>query len=264
MSDSTRRQGRRLVQGVTSQGLSSLSNFLLVVAVARTSSPDEFGAFAIVYSIAVLALLALRGAVGETLVVTGRADANDAPPALGAGMSLGLSAGTALAVVGLLLPPGDFRPWLLALGTGLPVLALQDAGRYVGFARQQPAIAIVSDAVWLTLQLIAWTALAILDRSSAPSLLVAWWLAAGLASVVVVRSTGTPAPISGLRWLGRNRRIASSFAAESLLSSGASQAAVYAVGGAAGLAAAGTLRGTQTLYGPVRAISAGIEAVALP
>jgi O-antigen/teichoic acid export membrane protein len=254
---------QRILLGIGSQGLSSISNFALFVLVARSSTVEEFGAFAISYSIAVLCILAVRAGVGETLAVTITCT-EDQQAALGAAVVVGGGLALGWALVAVALPVGVLRDWFLLFSLGLPLLTLQDAGRHIGFATQAPRVAMTSDAIWLSCQILAWSVLAAASRATAPALLIAWWASAALAAAALVTKTGLPAFRRGGVWLKFHSRLAGSFIAESLLTSGASQSAVYAVGALAGLPAAGALRASQTLYAPVRAAASGVESVALP
>ena len=60
---------RRVGWGVGDQALSSLTNFFMGILVARTVSPDDFGAFSLAFGAYVLALVVSRGLTGEPLVV---------------------------------------------------------------------------------------------------------------------------------------------------------------------------------------------------
>jgi O-antigen/teichoic acid export membrane protein len=254
---------RRVVAGLGSQGLSSISNFALVVVVARATSPQAFGAFAIAYSLVLLLIGGLRGAVGETLSVTLR-HRSDGSAGMGAALLLGGAAGLVLAGLGALWPSEDLRPWFLTFAAGLPILALQDAGRFVGFATQRPGVAAISDGLWLTCQVGGWIALAFLGPVDGHAVVLVWWSAAGLAAAFALKMTGKPAVAAGWRWLRRHRAIASSFGSETVIALGGTQAAIYALGWFAGLPASGALRGAQSLYGPVRSFSTGVASVALP
>jgi O-antigen/teichoic acid export membrane protein len=259
----TRSLGRRVLTGLGSQGLSSVSNFALVVVVARTSTPREFGAFSIAYSLALLTIVGIRGAVGETLSVMIH-DRSDGAAALGASLLIGTATGLTVGLLGILWPEPGLKPWLLSFAVGLPLLAMQDAGRFVGFASGRPGVAALSDGIWLTLQVVLWLAFAASGALTGISALMGWWLSAGIAALMVSGVTRRPAILAGWHWLKRYRPVASSFGSETMISLSGNQAAIYALGFVAGFPAAGALRAAQSLYGPVRSFSAGIASVALP
>ena len=64
-----RRGGRRLGWGAADQGMSSLTNFLLSVYVARTLGAVAFGAFSLAYVTYAFALNASRGLCTDPFVV---------------------------------------------------------------------------------------------------------------------------------------------------------------------------------------------------
>jgi len=251
----------RLLQGLGSQGLSSISNFALVVAVARTSSAREFGAFSIAYSMALVVILITRASVGETLAITGGQRSRDA---LGGSLVLGLAASGAFLALGVIWPDPLLGRWLLLFAAGVPLLVLQDGVRHVGFAWHRPQLATATDGAWLGLQFGFWAVLVASDRGEPAALLIGWWAASGLAAAVLLPTVGRPALLAGVGWLRERRRLAASLGAEAALYQAGSQGTVYALGLVAGLPAAGALRGAQSLYGPVRSIASGIGSVALP
>jgi O-antigen/teichoic acid export membrane protein len=144
-----------------------------VVVVARTSTPREFGAFSIAYSLALLTIGGIRGAVGETLSVMIH-DRSDGAAALGASLLIGTATGLTVGLLGILWPEPGLKPWLLSFAVGLPLLAMQDAGRFVGFASGRPGVAALSDGIWLTLQVVLWLAFAASGALTGISALMGW------------------------------------------------------------------------------------------
>lgn len=258
---------RRLIEGLGSQGLSSISNFALVILVARTSTREAFGAFAIGYSVLWLAHGAIRGFVGETLVVTiaGRTGSKrDTAPALGAAVLLGLAAAVVVGGVGSVWPHPLLGRWLLIFAVALPVLVLQDACRFAAFALHRPSIAATSDGAWLAFQVVAWGSLAAVGVVDAETLTIAWIVACGGAAAAVMRDVGSPSLRTGANWIARHAQLGASFTTEAFLSLGTTHATTYAVGIAAGLPAAGALRAAESLYGPLRSLAWGLRSIALP
>src|SRR5262245_46435254 len=60
---------RRAGWGVADQGLSSLTNFLLGVLVARATNPADFGAFSLVFATYAIALNVPRALASEPMTV---------------------------------------------------------------------------------------------------------------------------------------------------------------------------------------------------
>jgi O-antigen/teichoic acid export membrane protein len=252
---------RRTFQGLLSQALSSASNFALVVVIARTATPEVFGAFAVAYAATQLLVLMARSAIGDTLAVT---DTSERRPAVGAAVVLALAASAIVTGVGLLWPQPLLGRWLAIFAASLPVLAWNEVQRGAAFALQRPAVAAASDGIWVAVQVTGWVVAFTADAAT-PVVLLTVWVAGGVAGgVVVSRWLGVPTVRGAFGWLSRHRRLAGGFAAEMLMPIAAMQAAMYAVAIVAGLAAAGGLQGAQSLLGPVRTMQAGVAAVALP
>lgn len=250
----------KLTQGVGSQGLNSLSNVALVIAVARTSTPEEFGAFSIAYTMASLVVPVLRSSVGETLVVTNPEEKRAAIGAsllVGSGFAVGMAASAVLA-------SGSLAGWMLAMAAALPLLVLHDASRFVGFALTRPQVAVKADLVWVSVQAGTWTAAIVLGYGSVATLFGLWVVGAGAAIASVRSHVGAPALSEGLRWMRLHRRLASGFALDRVMGLGPPHATLYVIGGVVGLPAAGAMRGMQTLYGFYRPLLQGAASVALP
>lgn len=250
----------RMVQGVASQGLYSLSNVALVVAVARTASSAEFGAFSIAWALATLVIQVLRAGVGETLAVT---DPDRGRDAMGASLlaSAVLAAGM---VVASTFMSGHLSGWTLAMAAAVPLLAVQDATRFIAFATHRPDVAVTSDAVWLAMQAVGWTVAIIAGLGTVGVLFAVWAAGAATATLVARRRIGLPSLSGGIAWGRRHGRMASALAVDTVLGLAPSQSTLYAVGFAVGLPAAGAMRGIQSLYGPFRTLLQGVASVALP
>lgn len=127
------------------QVLSSGTNFLAVVVVARHATPKQFGIFSILLITFYLAT-GFNRSVPHAIAMTMEWDDERSrsgyfflPP-----VAVGTAATLALAVTFALLDRSWVAPALLLL----PML-LQDATRMHAFAIQKPHLALLSDAVWL-------------------------------------------------------------------------------------------------------------------
>src|SRR5215469_7342031 len=94
-----RRMGARLSWGVADQGVSSLTNFVLNIFVARSLGAEQFGAFSLAYVTYGVAINASRGLSIEPLLV--RFSATDmktwrraASGSTGTALLVGLATGT--------------------------------------------------------------------------------------------------------------------------------------------------------------------------
>ena len=263
------RAGRRAFWGLFDQALSSLTNFALVLIVARHASPREFGGFALVFSI-YLVLIGLGQALAtgplsvRYAAAAGQDFAEAAKRATGSAVALGSVSGAACIVIGFLTPAFVGIP-LIVLGAALPGLLLQDAWRFVFVAQGHPEKAALNDAVWVCLQAVGLPILVIAHISS-PAAYLAVWGGAGTAAAILgsVQSGWFPAVSSSVSWLQRHRDIALRYALESVVVRGSLQAALMVLGAVSGLAALGSLRGAQVLFSPLNSLYLGGLFVAVP
>ena len=150
---------RRLGWGVADQGISSLSNFALGLFVARSFGASSFGAFALAFITYTVVINAARGLATDPLLVRFSGDVVNrwrraTSAATGTALVVGVAAGALCVVAGLLLPD-PLGPAFVALGIGLPGLALQDSWRFAFFARGRGSSAFLNDLFWTVLLVLA-------------------------------------------------------------------------------------------------------------
>jgi len=188
------------------QALSSASNFLLALLVARSVSAADFGHFAVATSVYWMALGGLRALVAEPLLILREHAVSETrlSAAVGLGVSIALGGSVAGAVVLVAGGPGTVG-WLLVC---LPVLIWQDLARYCAFSLKRPLEALLSDGLWLALLLA--TGVALLATGHRPSVsgwLVLWAACALVPAVVTAARTGAwPARAGQRAWWARSRR----------------------------------------------------------
>lgn len=260
---------RRIGWGVGDQALSSFSNFAMSLLIARSVSPQEFGAFGIAFATYTVALGASRAIAGEPLVVRfssvpERRWRRGASTAGGTALALGATAGAACVIAGT-LTRGALGGALTILGIALPGLMVQDLWRYSLFAAKRPAAAFANDLIWTVLQLAAIAALLLAGVRSVPHLLAAWGGAATVAALAgMVQTRTAPRPAAARRWLADQRELASRYLAEFGARNGTQAGVVYATGGLAGLAQAGALRAGQVALGLPHVLNMGLTGVSIP
>jgi len=159
------------------QALSSGTNFLAVVLVARNGTPKEFGLFSILL-VTFYVASGFNRAVPHAIAMTMEWDDERCrsgyfflPP-----LAIGTTAAMALAVTFAVVDRSFVAPALLIL----PML-LQDATRMHAFAIQKPQVALLSDAVWLAVEGAGFFVV-----SSGPGAAVAWGLG-GLCALLATR-----------------------------------------------------------------------------
>lgn len=234
------------------QAIAGASNILVAVLAARVLDVASFGLFALVFIGYVAAQVAARAVVCDPLLVHPDEAEARTGEVLGTGLVVGLALSLVILVAALVsyLWDAELGNAMLVLAICMPGLALQDLGRYLGFALQQPVRALALDVAWLGVLCVAAVALALSSTESLVWFIVAWAGAGavtGLAVPVQYRSRGVR---PGLSWL----RTTWSYSWRYLVAATASQVAILAVSLAVGLIAGakalGAVRGAQLLWRP--------------
>jgi O-antigen/teichoic acid export membrane protein len=259
------RAGWNLVDQVISSG----TNAVLAVLVARSVSSTDFGGFAVAFTVFSLCIGVTRALAGSPLGVrfagASPADFRRASAAgAGTALALGYAGGAACVVVGLSLD-GALQASLVALGVVLPGLLLQDLWRLVFFAEQRPRAAAANDALWAVLQVGAILWLTAFGVHAVAPLILAWGVSAcGAAVLGTYQAKVFPRPREARRWLRDHRGLSRVLAREYLTLQGGHQAAMLVIAAVGSLSAVGALRGAQTLLGPATVLMVGMYSFALP
>jgi len=250
------------------QLLSSATNFLLALLVARTVGPRDLGAFTMAYATFTLSLGAVRAIAGDLLVVRYSAVSADewrhgiersAGTALMAGVLMGFACLVVAVTVG-----EPTRTVLNIVGISLPFLLVQDVWRFAFFARGRGSAAFLNDLVWAVVIFAAFAVLRYSDTASVAWLTLAWATAGSLAAIVgVLQLRVFPShPWAAIMWLRRHRDITPRFFAEFVVSTGVSSFTLFAIGAIAGLGELGRLRAGEIALGPLNVLFAGVGLVA--
>lgn len=184
---------RRAAVTVADQVVSSASNFLLGVVIARAGGTEALGLFGIAFLIWLAVLGTNRALVTEPMTVTGSTDARHAllPEGLLASLLLGLAATVALAVGGLALAAaGHDGSVLLVLAACVPSLLAHDFCRSAAFRLQRPERALYSDLAFAAVQGIATVALFTAGTSGTAPFLGAWGVGATVGAAVGIALAG--------------------------------------------------------------------------
>ena len=174
-----------MVAGFVDQTLSSVSNFLAMIAVARVSTVDQFGTTALVFMVITTTLAIVRGAIGTPLLLKSRHAAaiqQDTRHAVGAALLIGTAIGLIIASAGIV---DGLLPICLPLAVALPFTLAQDVSRYWAMAAGRSRAAIVWDGTWT-----AGTAV----------ILILTWITPVLTTPTSVLSVS--ALLAGVSWIG--------------------------------------------------------------
>jgi O-antigen/teichoic acid export membrane protein len=266
---SWRRHGttHRLGWGLADQAVSSLTNFLVVIFVARSLGAHEFGIFSLAYATYAFSLNVSRGVATDPLVVRFSGVAPTAwrtavRVATGTATTVGCVVGVVCALVGLALS-GSVGAALVALGVLLPGLLLQDSWRYAFFAAGDGKKSFVNDLTWgLALVPLVFVAT---RQGGVAWFVLAWGGAGGLAGLLGAVQAKIWPSVAGTRtWLSQQRELGARYFAENLSMSAVTQLRITFLGLIAGLSAVGQVRSAEVLLGPWMAVVMGLSMVAVP
>lgn len=254
------RAARNISWGLADQALYSATNLAVVLVVARYTSQEGFGSFAVAMSAFYLLQGLIRALTGEVLVVlANEADAEPERlegPCVAFALLCGVLGGIVLVIVGSLVG-GTLGPPLAALGVVLPLVMLQDANRYVAFSRRSGRLAFGSDLTWALVQIPTF-GVVIATGPDAARLILAWGVAGAAAALWATRVLRLRLSGHGRRtWLRAGRDLAPYFFGESFASTGLAQVRTFSISAAAGLAVTGAMRGANALMSPLNTIFQG-------
>ncbi len=259
----------RLGWGMASQAMSSLTNFVVGVYVARTLGTVEFGAFGLAFATYLIVLAASRGLATDALAVRYSGVEPDrwrraVVSSSGTAITVGLIAGAACVVAGLSFGESTGAA-LLGLGLTLPGLLLQDSWRFAFFSAGNGRLAFVNDLTWGVALVPAMAVMVVSGHASVGWFMLAWGGSACFAATVgAFQARLVPRPTESVRWLRQHRDLAVRYLGESLSLSSATQIRLYGLAAIAGLAATGSLRAAELLIGPLNTAIMGIAMMAVP
>jgi O-antigen/teichoic acid export membrane protein len=197
---------RRRMSAVTIDNvIFSVSSLVVFLWAAKALEPVDFGRFALI----LLTYVFVQGSVVRSLVswtvMVHPEDADGRPRAvLGSALILSLGAGLLCVVAGAALMIGDagMGRSMILVGLLLPLLAVEEVGRFIAFAQARPGKAIVLDVLWLVLTVVALVAIPLFTDLNLMWMVVAWGGTGALAGVWVFVQQGFPRGHDiSLRWL---------------------------------------------------------------
>lgn len=266
-------QGRwfaeRVGWGVADQALSSVTNFTLGIAMARTASPAEFGVYGLLFAAYLIAINITRPIAIEPLLIrfSGRDDGrwHDAlADASGTVAMVGLGLGLVAIAIGV-TQSGFLGSGFVVLGLLIPGLVLQDGWRFAFFGARRGPAAFLNDLVWAGTLVPIIVFLEVQGSPSPLALVAAWGITANIAAGVGILQTRVrPHPLATLAWWRANRDLGRPLLGDRIATNIVGEVTPYAIGAIAGLPAVGALRAAQLLLGPFTVMFQGLGLVALP
>lgn len=185
---------RRLSLVTVDQGVSSASNLIVLIWAAHALAPIDFGRFTLVFFVYVFAQGPVRALVSWPILVHPE-DADRKPQAvLGSALILALGVGGLCTIAGLaLFTSGSvLGPPMLVLAVSMPLLIVEDVGRFLAFGQSRPGLALVLDLIWLVLMAAAFVVLGLAGTLELTWFLAGWAGSGAIAGVWVFAQHGIP------------------------------------------------------------------------
>ena len=260
---------RRVAWGGLDQALSSLTNFLLTVFVARTVGVEEFGAFGIGFVTYLVFLGVSRSIATEPLTIRYSAASEDdwrraTMASTGTALLFGIVSGIGLVFVGVFFG-GIIGATTAVVGIGLAPLLVQDAWRFAFFAAHKGRSAFANDLVWTIALVPAVLFIELSDQGSTEVWILAWAAAAGAGAVFGIWQTKLwPQPAMTRSWLREHRSLTPPLVLDSLTLTGTGYLTTLAISFVASLEAVAAIRGAKTLMNAVNVAGLGAQLFAVP
>jgi O-antigen/teichoic acid export membrane protein len=261
--------GSRLSWGVADQGVSSLTNFLLNIFIARMLGAEQFGAFSLAYVTYGVADNMSRGLSIEPLLVrfSGTKLSNwrlATSGCTGTALLVGLVTGCFALIAGIVMG-GTTGEAFSGLGLMLPGLMLQDSWRYAFFAVAKGHHALINDVIWAVVEIPLLLALKLTGHTNVFWFVIAWGTGAcagGVAGAFQARTV--PSLNRALSWLTVHRDLGPRFLVENVGSNAADTLRSYGMSSLLGVESVGYMQAANVLMGPVKILSFGVSMITIP
>lgn len=266
MSQTDRSAGRRLGLITIDEIVGGASNVLIAVLAAHAMPVSSFGLFGVVFVIYILVVGVARALISDPLLVHPAEAETRREEVIASACVLGIGLGALTVAVGLVARLVDprFGDAVAVLGIGIPLLILQDLGRYIGFAIQRPSRALVLDTVWLVLVIGAGAAIIAVGNHSLAVFIAGWAGSGALSGVLLFWQERQPRVHFNLAWLRYTWPFAWRYLVSYTSTQGTGLAAAGAIGGIAGSRALGAIQGTVLLMRPFGTFQVAATAASVP
>ena len=254
----------RVIFGASSQGLTSLTNFAIIIGVSKTQSPEVVGFWSLGFAIVTLATTLGRAAVATPIVIEG---VNNLRRDVGGGVQVAAAFGSlsALALLSLALLGGIPADIALPLAVSAVFAVPQDFMRYAWIARDRPDRALLLDLTWVVALATIGIALALSGFTPVWAITLAWGGGAAASMLVglVIQPAALAAPRYAIDFIRVHRRASIGLAGESAANAISANAQPFIATATDDVASAGALRVGQTLFAPLTTLIAALSPVIL-
>ncbi len=272
----SRRARARIVRiGLTGldQGVSSLSNFAVGVAVARVAGVAALGEYSLAYAAWLIVAATHRSLITDPMAIENDVNKPDAAFHMRAGLAaelvLGMASAALFGIVGfILLAAGQhaFGIVFVAFAPWQPFLVAQDYWRWVAFMKAKPGKALSNDAIFDIFQAAVFVLLVVAGDRSSVLAIVAWGVGAIVAALFGLwQFSVRPTLRGGMKRMRVRWGLSKWLLAGSTAASGSTQAGTILVAALLGPAGTGGFRAASTLVsGPTNVLVQAGGSIGLP
>jgi O-antigen/teichoic acid export membrane protein len=249
------------------QVLSSGTQFLLIVLVARRADPTTFGAVSVALLVHGFLLGVVRAAIAEIVLLRCQAQPSAARREARVGLFLTLWGGgmAAVALLGVgLAVGGEVGHYLQLVALAAPAVYAQDVLRYVAYGTDRLGLAIAIDGVWMGVQVVL-SAVLVGSGKATPSLLILAWTVGAIAgaSVGALVLRVWPRPVALRRWWAQERARAGGFVTDFMVANGLMQGSFILLSVLLPLDEFAGLRAAFLCLSPLANLLAGVRTLTL-
>jgi O-antigen/teichoic acid export membrane protein len=247
------------------QLLSSLSNFVISLAIARSGGAEALGLYTVAFAIYLMIFGFQRALISEPLLTIPpehrKRQDDHSRFALGSAVVYLIPVSLIVLIVGLATGSAP----IVVLSVSLPLLCLQDLYRHLFFRQRRPELAALLDGIWVAVSLGGWF---VVSQSGSAAVAVGVWSVGGAlgAFMGAAASRTLPAgPRRSFRWWMREARALGGFlGVDRVLQKIFAQATTLGLAAVLGAADLGRLRGAEIILGPVGLILTAFQVFILP
>lgn len=254
------------------QVLSSGTNFVPSLLLARVLGPASYGAFALAFIAWFSTLSFITSALMQPFTLAaasleGAAWRDITKRASGAVVLAGIIGGSVFAIVAAVVgTSSDLGRALLVIAVLAPGLALQEFWRVASFAASRARTAAANDGCWAIGQIVAFGLLLSNGHATVAGSLLAWgapaWLAAGLG--VRQLSVMPRVDLAAVRWVRQWGSVGAWFTLSSMTYTLGFFVIAIIIAAKTGRANLGRFQAVQNLFGPILLLTIGAQSVFVP
>lgn len=255
----------RALSGVLDQLFSSISNGVIIFAVAVVSPPQQFGHIAILMTALVAVMGCLRGALGTPLLLKSDQSRErirrEGSYALTASFMVGPLLAATIIVFG-----SDLGIAAVILGIASPFVLAQDVLRYVAIAEGRPYVAALWDGIWcagsIALLVLTWSGFKFVTVSV---LLGGWGLLAAIAFFGLLADLRVlPRSRGSIAWIRAGLQHRIRYGVDAGLEQVTILAVLTIVSALTTTTLAAALRGATALLAPIGMFGNAIQLIVIP